>query len=527
MSAEVPLSKRLASGSAVVAMPSPGGVARSVPARRLAKVTRFDPRLLDRVRVCERIGELVGGGLSLACAIEELRGRDASLPSAGTLRRQHAAWIAGGAAALMDRRSGRQRKPYGWEVGAVELFNSPTRPAMATVAYWLRGEGYLDATNSRVRRYLESLPATVAGENSPKRAGWHYYTQNIGPYARRDRRVIDVGLIYEGDGHRSDDYVRHPASGGHYRPELTIWIDIRSTYVSGFGLSEAESAVSTLYSLSNALRSEDHVPAALHVDPGSGFINKLLTGESLGWLRRLGIDVITEKPGNAKGKGLVEGWFRWFEERVGKRFSSYCGHCRTDDDIRRLEKSICEGKVALPSLVEYAEAVKDYIAAYNHTPQPNLGCSPADLWAELERNPVGIPDQALPRPSEERVARRGTVEFYNRVYRAPELLLLLDGRRVEVEYDFSDDSRVWINYGGQRVCEAKLAERRPWAEESRIADLKAKSKRGKEKRLLRGLREIEARARPVIDAEAQTYAAELMPPEESEPQGEDNFVDYL
>ncbi len=506
----------------VTALPASPASCRPQP-----KLVRFDPRVLERVRVCERIDELLEGGYSLSHAIGQLRGGDPSLPSAYTLRRLHAAWTAGGAAALMDRRRGRQRKPYGWEARAIELYNSPTRPARATVAYWLRGEGYSDATNSRVRRYLESLPAAVAGENSPRRAGYHYYTQNIGPYARRDRTVIDVGLIYEGDGHRSDEYVRHPASGRHYRPELTIWIDIRSTYVTGFGLSEAESAVSTLYSLSNALRNEDHVPAALHVDPGSGFINKLLTAESLGWLRRLGIDVITEEPGNAKGKGLVEGWFRWFEERVGKRFSSYCGHCRTDDDIRRLEKSIREGKVSLPSLAEYAEAVKEYIAAYNHTPQPNLGCAPVDLWAGLDRNPVGIPDEALPRPSEERVARRGSVEFYNRVYRAPELLLLLDGRRVEVEYDLADDSRVWINYGGQRVSEAKLAERRPWAEESRIADLKTKRKRDQEKRLLRGLREIEARARPVIDAEAHTYAAELMAAADPDPEGEDDFVDYL
>ena len=517
----------------VVAMPErAAALPPSVSSRRpQSKLVRFDPRVLERVRVCRRIDELVDGGYSLSHAIGQLRGRDASLPSAGTLRRLHAAWIAGGVVALMDRRRGRQRKPYGWEVRAVELYNSPTRPAMATVAYWLRGEGYPGATNSRVRRYFGSLPAAVAGENSPKRAGWHYYKQNIGPYVRRDRRVIEVGLIYEGDGHLSDVFVRHPASGGHYRPELTIWIDIRSGYVTGFGLSDAESAVSTLHSLCHALKSEDHVPAALHVDPGSGFINRLLTDESLGWLRRLGIDIITEEPGNAKGKGLIEGWFRWFEERVGKRFSSYCGHCRTDDDIRRLKNSIRDKRVKLPSLPQYAEAIKEYIAAYNHTPQPNLGCAPADIWASLERNPVGIPPEALPRPSEERVARRGAVEFYNRVYRAPELLLLLDGRRVEVEYDFFDDSRVWINHDGQRVCVAKLAERRRWAEESRIADLKAKRKRGQEKRLLRGLREIEAQARPVIDAEAHAHAAEIaaeiVAPEEPEPEGKDDFVDYL
>ncbi len=427
----------------------------------------------------------------------------------------------------MERRRGRQRKAYGWEARAVELFGSPTRPAMAIVAYWLRGEGYPDATGSRVRRYLESLPEDVAGENSPRRAGWHYYTQNIAPYVRRDASVLDIGMIYQGDGHRTKTFVRHPRSGNPYRPELTIWIDVRGNYVTGFGLSDAESAVSTLYSLSRALTAYDHVPCAIHVDPGSGFINKLLTDESLGWLSRLGIDVITEKPGNAKGKGLVEGWFRWFEERVGKRFSSYCGRCRTDDDIRRLKKSIREGRIKLPSLTEYAAAVADYIYNYNHTYQPNLGCAPAELWAELERSPVEIPEAALLRPVEERVARRGAVEFHKRFYRAPELLLL-DSRKVEVEYDLADDARVWINYKGRRVAEAELVQRRAWAAKSRIEDYRAKRERDQRKRLAKKEREIAAQARPVIDVEAVAFAAEIALPELPEPaEDERGFVDYL
>ena len=492
------------------------------------KTVRFDPSLLDRVRVCQRIDELVGSGLSLSHAIAEVRGRDASLPSAGTLRRRQVAWIAGGAAALMDRRSGRQRKPYGWEARAVELYSLKTRPAAATVALWLRGEGYPDATDSRVLRYLQSLPETVGGENSPKRAGWHYYTQNIGPYARRDASAIDVGLIYEGDGHTCDEYVRHPSSGRHFRPELTIWIDIRANYVAGFWLSEAESAVSTLFGLSRVMLAHDHVPAALHVDPGSGFVNRLLLDESLGWLNRLGIDILTEKPGNAKGKGLVEGWFRWFEERAGKRFSSYCGHCRTDDDIRRLERSIGDGRVTLPSLHDYAAAIEEYIAVYNQTPQRRLGCAPADIWASLERNPVGIAEAALLRPCQERVARRGAVELFKRVYRARELLLL-DGRKVEVEYDLGNDSRVWINYDGHRVCQAELSQRRAWAETSIIEDLRAKRARGQLKRLQKHAEEIAAKARPVIDAEACAYAAEIVAPQEPEPEPEreNGFVDYL
>ena len=498
--------------------------AAAAPASQ-AKLVRFDPRALDRARVSERIDQVLLD--SLAQAIDDVRRSDPSLPSAATLRRWYAAWKAGGAGALMDRRRGRQRKPYGWEARAVDFWSLRTRPAAATVALWLRGEGYPDATDSRVLRYLQSLPETVGGEDSPKRAGWHYYSQNIGPYARRDASAIDVGLIWEGDGHTSDVFARHPASGRHYRPELTIWIDIRSNYVAGFWLSEAESAVSTLFGLSRAMLAHDHMPAALHVDPGSGFVNRLLLDESLGWLIRLGIDVITEKTGNAKGKGLIEGWFRWFEERVGKRFSSYCGHCRTDDDIRRLERSIRDGRVTLPSLHEYAAAVEEYIGVYNRTPQRRLGCAPADIWEGLKRNPVGISEAALLRPTTERVARRGAVEMFNRVYRARELLLL-QGRKVEIEYDLGDDSRVWINHDGRRVCEAELSERRAWAETSLIEDLRAKREREQLKRLRKREEEVTAKARPVIDAEAVAYAAEIAPPEQHRlPEPGDDYADYL
>lgn len=514
--------------SEVLPMPARSVVssAASTERREPATLVRFDPRALDRSRICELIEQLLDGH-SLRGAIDELRSRNPELPSEATLRRWHAAWKAGGAGALMSARRGRQRKPYGWEARAVDLYGLPTRPAVATVAIWLRDEGYPDATNSRVLRFLRSLPETIGGENSPHRAGRNYYRQNIGPYVRRDPSVLDVGLIFQGDGHTCDVYVRHPATGRPWRPELTVWIDVRSHYVVGFWLSAAESAVSTLFGLSRALLAHDHVPAAVHVDPGSGFINRLLLDESLGWLSRLGIDPITALPGNPKGKGLIEGWFGWFEERVGKRYSSFCGHCRTDDALRRLEKSIRDGRVTAPPLHGYAAAIAEYVEAYNRTPQRGLGCAPADIWKQLERNPVEIPAAALLRPSEARVVRRGGVELFRRIYRAPELLLL-DGRKVEVEYDLTDDRRVWINAGGRPVCVAQLAQRKPWVGESRIEDLRVNRKRGRVRRLEKQLQQVEAEERPVIDVEAAAYAAELAPPVTPRlPEPTDDYADYL
>lgn len=407
----------------------------------------------------------------------------------------------GEAGALAGLYKGRARKVLGWETRAAHLYGSPSRPAYATVAHWLRMEGWSTATYHAVRRYLKSLPSHLA-ETSKPRVGPHYYAQNIRPHVVRDSTVLPVGLIYEGDGHTCDVYVQHPRTGKPWRPELTVWLDVRSGYVVGWYLSEAESAHTTLYALSWALHAHQHVPAALHVDPGSGFINQIMTGDGAGFCARLSIQVMTTIPGNARGKGRVEGWFRHFEERCGKRFPTYCGHARTDDALRRLSTNIARGKLTLPTLAQYRDAVAEYVATYNATPQRNQGASPAELWAQLERTAVDLPAESLIRPREIRTVQRWGVAIHGRLYRAADLAAQ-EGRQVQVEYDLHDDARVWIyDAAGRPVCEAGLTEKRPWLEANRIEDLQQQRKRGQQRRLQARLDEVEARARPVIDHEA-------------------------
>lgn len=437
-------------------------------------------------------------------------------PSAATLETWTRKYQEAGLIALAEQRKGRQRQDYGWETRAVAMYQQPTRPAYSTVAHWLRQEGYESALDHRVRRYLQSLPASLT-DTSPARVGRNYHAQNIRPHHRRDLRQINVGEIWQADGHRCDVYVQHPVTGKHYRPELTVWIDIRSNYIAGWWLSDDESAVTTLYSLSAAIRSHDHVPTWVHVDPGSGFKNKVMSDRALGFYARLGATVRTTIPGNAKGKGLVEGWFRWFEERLGKRFESFCGHCRTDDALARLATKIRRGEIAIPTLRQYADAVSAYIDTYNKTPQPESqtlqGKAPAELWAGLARNPLAVPTDTLLRPQQTCTVRRWEVRLFNRFYRAAELSHY-ERRKVVVEYDLHDEFRVWIRDQQQRlVCEAPLVDKTPWAGESVIADAREQSRRAKVARLERAIEEVDARHRPPLTAAA--YAEPLPPADES------------
>lgn len=421
--------------------------------------------------------------------------------SAASLERWTRQYMEAGPAALADRRQGRTRREYGWEARAAALYRQPTRPAYATVAYWLKQEGYDTATESRVRRYLHSLPSNET-DTAPARTGRHFYDQNIRPHHRLDLDSISAGEVYQGDGHRCDVYVRHPRTGNHFRPELWIWLDRRTTKVVGWWLCEDESAQAVQWSISAAIRAHDHVPTWAHGDPGPGIANKVMSDEAVGYFDRLGITLRKALPGNAKGKGLVEGWFRWFEERCGKRFSSFCGHCRTDDALSRLETKVKRGEIEIPTWQQYLDAVRDYVAAYNTTPKDALdGRTPDQVWGEeLQANPLHVPEATLLRPQRQATVRRWEVRLLNRYYRAAELAQY-EQRKVVVEYDLHDESQVWIRDDRQRlVCTAQLVDKTRWASDSAAQDAREKSRRGKLQRLARKADEVEGRHKPLLPA---------------------------
>jgi len=427
-------------------------------------------------------------------------------PSVRTMKRWVADYQNGGIIGLAPEYKGRTRPERGWEARAIELFNAPQRRSYSTVALLLRQEGYTDAADHLVRAYLKAQPSNLT-ETGQKRLGSHFYDQNIRPYIVRDTSTLPIGFVYQGDGHCCDVYVAAPATGNPFRPELTVWIDVRSHYVVGWWLSESESAITTLYSFSHALLANDHVPAMVHTDPGSGFTARVISDSENGFFSRFDIEMITALPGNAKGKGLVEGWFRWFEERLGKQFETFCGHCRTDDALRALTQKVRAGKLALPSLAEYRAAIAEYVRFYNHNPQRNLGdTSPAELWLKLDRVPLETPAAAIMRPRRTRTVRRWGVTLDERKYRA-HALAGFEGREVVVEYDLHDDTYVVILDGdGRFVCEAQLVDKQAWIPQSRIDQAQQKRLAGQRKRLQVKIAEAEARAHVPISP-AQVLAA--------------------
>ena len=456
-------------------------------------------RAIDRLRLDLQ----TGNAPAELCRVAERLGRNGGAPSRPRLY----AWVndfeSHGILELVSKHKGSRPTVRGWEETALRLWLRPGRQNAGDIAFVLRQMGH-EATRHQVGRFLGALPKDL-GEDSPQRAGAHYYRQNITPYAIRDYSNVPVGLVYEGDGHTCDTYIAHPNSGKPFRPELTPWIDWKSHKVVGWFLWNRESSLNTLFSLSHALLSQDHVPALIHVDPGSGFKNRMMTDEVSGWCSKFSVRFMPALPGNARGKGLIEGFFKHYEARMGKLFDTYCGHCRTDDALSRLRARIKRGELKLPTFLEYYAAVNWYVGAYNREPQEALGWrSPDQVWdAELERVPVELREAAVLRPSIDGPVsvRNFRVRLLKRVYQS-HLLAQWEGSRVIVEIDIHDLTRVYVYSQDRRfICEATLVEKRKALPDSLIEEIEQTRTAGRIERKKRNIEEIQIEAGLAITQE--------------------------
>lgn len=436
-------------------------------------------------------------------------GADAA--SVPTIKRWISAYVKDGKVGLLPKHTGRVRGTYGWEARAVDLYNQPSKPGFADVAWRLRGEGFDGATESRVKRYLKALPATL-GDKSPARIGKHLHQLTRQKFQRRSTDELLVGEIFAGDGHTVDCYTAHPNTGKAFRPELTCFIDIKSRYIPGWYFTESESAISTLFALSTAMVEHNHVPAWLYIDRGAGYRAKMLSDKSIGWYAKFSIDVIGALPGNPHGKGWIERFFRTCRDKHDKFFAGgivYCGDDMAPEINRRLSAELTSGKRTLPSYYDYVASFRKFIDEYNNTPMDVLGGrTPAQVWAELTPVSVGVQADAVLRPSQQCTVGRQAVRLHNRFY-FHESLALYDGGKVVVEYDLHKDGRVWVHdQKGRFVCEAKLVNTIGVLPTSRLEEQRTKRLEGQLKRLEKHGEEARLRRMDAITADDQGAALE-------------------
>ncbi|ARV17386.1 hypothetical protein AEP_00424 [Curvibacter sp. AEP1-3] len=489
-----------------------------------------------RESLLQPLADLVNGGASinhaaallksqLAAGTADLRTKHLVAMLAGdavvdvisepTIKRWLSGYMKDGKNALLPKHTGRVRQAYGWEERAVALYNLPGKPGFADVTSKLIQEGFEEVTESRVKRYLKALPATL-GKFSPARIGQHLHRLTRQKFQRRSLDEVLVGEIYAGDGHTADCYVAHPNTGKPYRPELTVFIDIKSSYIVGWWLSESESTVSTMFALSHAMRTFDHVPAWVYVDRGPGYRARLLSDESTGFYARMDIGVIGALPGNPHGKGWIERFFRTVRDKHDKFFASgqvYCGDDMAPETNRRLSADLSMGRRTLPSLQSYVDSFTAWLDHYHSQPQDKLhGRTPAQVWNDLQPVPVELSMDAIARPCETCTVLRQTVRLHNRFYFA-EALALFDAQKVDVEYDLHNDRCVWIyDTKGRLVVEAKLVNKIGVLPTSRLEEGRDRRLQGQLKRLERKVAEAKGRRDDPIEASGQFAAIESLRP---------------
>ncbi|MBS3796692.1 Mu transposase C-terminal domain-containing protein [Pseudoalteromonas sp. BDTF-M6] len=423
------------------------------------------------------------------------------LPGRATVYNWYNAYKEQGINGLLPGYKGKTAIAHKWLPRCLELYHSPNSPSFAQVADQLVKEGY-DAQHHQVRRFINSLPHEL-GPKSPYRMGAKLYREKHKDHLLRSTANIKPGFLYNGDGHTLDVYLAHPKTGKPFRAELTAFQDVGSRCIVGWELGFAENTIDTLTAISRAMQVHNHVPAMFYLDNGSGYKNKLMNDDTTGFYAQFEIDVIFAIPGNARAK-WIERFFLYMEDRVGKRFDSYCGRHHDERHKHLVLKEVKQGKRTLPTMEEWIAEFTAFLDDYHNSPHPEIeGKTRQQVWDEIERVPPLESDFVI-LPREKVNIRRGRFVLHKRTYSA-DYLHQFNDQELVAAYDLHDDSYVKLyRLSGEFLMIANLKTKAMALPDSRIEQAEQKRRAGRLKRLEAHRQEVLAQEASdrVIDVDA-------------------------
>lgn len=382
----------------------------------------------------------------------------------------------GGEAALAPKHQGKDMRVPDWAPAFLAIWQRPQKPTV-TDAYDEFKAGYTGQAPSifAVRRFLAkmAMPSREAG----RRTGNALI--KLRPHKHRKTGELWPGDIYTADGTTFDAEIQHPIHGQPFKPEITLVIDVATRRCVGLSIGEAESGFVILDALRMACLFGG-IPCYFYVDNGSGYKNKLITGEGLGMMARLDIEMTNSIPGRPQGKGLMERAVGTICVPAAKRFAS-CTNANMDTDaakkvfkINRADLKAHGKSKFLPRFEEFKTVILKEVDRYNARPHRALPfvedaatgkrrhMSPDEYWNGFKARgfmPLPVPDvykEELFMPGLPRKVANGWVRLYNGQYFAKELEDF-HGDYVEVRYDIWDASQVYCwTTDGEKICTAKL-----------------------------------------------------------------------
>jgi len=451
------------------------------------------------VREIERASALVGkekairnllkaaGDNTLAPRLAELiskandRFGDGSKRSIGLSRRRLYDWCAkfaqGGETALAPLHKGKDMRVPAWAPAFLAIWQQPQKPTIAD-AYRRFEETYAGGKPPSifaVRRWLEKM---AAPDREAGRATGNALL-HLRPHKLRRTDELWPGDVYTADGTTFDAEIQHPIHGQPWKPEVTLVIDVATRRCVGISVGEAESGFVILDALRMACQFGG-IPCIFYVDNGSGYKNAMMTGEALGMMARLDIEMRNSIPGRPQGKGLMERAVQTVCVAAAKRLSS-CSHADMDGDaakkvfkITRADLKAYGKSKLLPTFDTFKETILKRVDEYNAGPHRALPrvedaatgkrrhMTPDEHWQSFKRRgflPLPVPEvykDELFMPGTPRKVANGWVRLFNGQYFSQELADF-HGDYVEVRYDIWDSSRVYCwTTQGEKICVAEL-----------------------------------------------------------------------
>ncbi|MEI9625001.1 Mu transposase C-terminal domain-containing protein [Phytobacter diazotrophicus] len=331
-----------------------------------------------------------------------------------------------------------------------------------------------------VRRAMEKLPRREKARGRVSGSAALAYEC----FQKRDWSQMPVNGCWIADGKSLEMKVAHPDHGRPFTPELTLIIDGRTRFITGWSLALSESVIAVADAYRFAMKHFGK-PLFVYSDNGGGETNKTLDADVTGIFSRLGIEHPTSIPGRPQSRGIIERLNKGVPRRVAMQFDTFSGDSADREHARITSRAIQSAVKAqengreltpvqraalgkLPSWQQLLDAIAVEVEAYNNShehrelPKRNgRHMTPAayrravletegddiEYLTDVELREAFMPEMV-------RTAQRGWLRLFNNDYFSEELIQV-DSEEVRVAFDIHDPQSVIVRrLDGSYVCTA-------------------------------------------------------------------------
>ncbi len=331
-----------------------------------------------------------------------------------------------------------------------------------------------------VRRAMEKLPRREKARGRVSGSAALAYEC----FQKRDWSQMPVNGCWIADGKSLEMKVAHPDHGRPFTPELTLIIDGRTRFITGWSLALSESVIAVADAYRFAMKHFGK-PLFVYSDNGGGETNKTLDADVTGIFSRLGIEHPTSIPGRPQSRGIIERLNKGVPRRVAMQFDTFSGDSADREHARITSRAIQSAVKAqengreltpvqraalgkLPSWQQLLDAIALEVDVYNNShehrelPKRNgRHMTPAayrrtvletegddiEYLTDVELREAFMPEMV-------RTAQRGWLRLFNNDYFSEELIQV-DSEEVRVAFDIHDPQSVIVRrMDGSYVCTA-------------------------------------------------------------------------